>query len=120
MKRRGAIVGILGAAAVALVWFAISDPSVSVRDVRQPETLVLGVETGHPAYSISIHGSGRIDGEATITLLLGGQPYRVEKLSGRVDFRWGGDWYSETAEVRYEPADVRSGKVVLHCSISKF
>ena len=107
------------AAAGALAWWAVSDPSASVRDVREAETLVLGSPTGGSAYAISIRGSGRLDGEATITLLLGGQPYRVERVTGPVDFRWGGDWYSETAEVRYEPANVRSGKVVLHYSISK-
>lgn len=119
MKKRVAIVGVLGAAAIALVWWAISDPAVSVRDVREAETLVLGAETGRPAYAISVRGSGRIDGEATITLLLGGKPYRVEKLNGPVDFEWGGDWYNDTAEVRYEPTVVHSGKLVLYYSISK-
>jgi len=47
-------------------------------------------------------------------LLLHGEPYKVAKLSGKVDFEWGGDWYAETAEIRYEPEDVRSGKVVLY------
>lgn len=122
MKKRAAILWALGAATVALAWWAISAPSTSVafvRDVREAETLVLGTETGRPAYAISVRGSGRVDGEATITLLLRGQPCRVEKLNGLVDFRWGGDWYAETAEVRYEPAGVRSGKVVLHYSIIK-
>ena len=34
-------------------------------------------------------------------------------------FEWGGDWYAETATVRYEPAGVRSGKVVLHYRFHK-
>ena len=89
-------------------------PSVVVSDVRQPETLVLGKKTGNPyTYGITIRGSGEIDGEAKISLLLNGEQYRVEKLSGKVDFEWGGDWYSETAEIRYEPGNVRSGKLLL-------
>ena len=47
-------------------------------------------------------------------MLLGGEPYKVKKLSGKVNFEWGGDWYSETAEIRYEPVKVRSGRLILH------
>jgi hypothetical protein len=120
MRKRATLVGILGAVAVALVWWALGEPSVAVRDVRQAEVLVLATKkTDRHPIAISIHCFGQIDGEATITLLVGGQPYRIEKLSGSVDFEWGGDWYSETAKVRYEPVDVRSGKLVLHYSISK-
>jgi hypothetical protein len=88
---------------------------VAINDVREAEALELHAknENGN-TNGIYIHGSGEVDGEATISLLLGGEPNRVEKLNGRVDFEWGGDWYSETAEIRYEPANVRSGKVVLH------
>jgi hypothetical protein len=90
-------------------------PKVEVKDVRQPETLVLGEETGNPhTHGIYIRGSGEVVGDATITLLLGGKPYKVAQLSGKVDFEWGGDWYSETAEARYEPGDVQSGKVVIY------
>src|SRR4051794_17060235 len=110
MKKLIVTIVLLVAASVALAGWAFSSPSVSVRDVREAESLILGQATGnHHTWGISIRGSGRIDGEATITLLLAGQPYKVEKLSGEVDFEWGGDWYSETAEVRYEPANVRSG-----------
>ena len=89
--------------------------SVSVSDVRQGETLVLGTKTGsHHTHGVTIRGSGEIEGDATISLLLNGEPYKAATLNGRIDFEWGGDWYSETAEVRYEPADVRAGEVVLH------
>jgi hypothetical protein len=92
-----------------------------VRNVREAETLVLGRETGSPyTWAISIRGSGRIDGEATISLLMGeGRPYQTEHLSGTVDFEWSGDWYSETARVRYEPVNVRSGNVVLRYRFRK-
>lgn len=105
----------LVAASLAFGLYLCSMPSVAVKDARQPETLVIGQRVGNAhTYAITLRGSGQVDGRATITLLLRGQPYKVAELSGAVDFRWGGDWYAETAEIRYEPANVRSGKVVLH------
>jgi hypothetical protein len=111
--------GLLLAALLAIaVWFLCAPdilmPSVTITDVRQPGSLVLGKETGNAyTHGITIRGSGEIDGEATISLLLNGKPYKVAKLRGKVNFEWGGDWYSETAEIRYQPANVQSGKVVL-------
>ena len=90
-------------------------PSVSVSDVRQPETIVLDRETGYDNVRwLTVRGAGFLNGEATISLVVDGQPYRVEPLKGEIDFEWGGDWYSETAEIRYEPGEVRSGTVSLH------
>lgn len=117
MKKRVVIVILLLAFGAIAVWelSGLSAPSERVHDVCQAETLVLGQETGDlHTYGISIHGSGYIDGDATISLLLNGQPYKVEKLSGRFNFEWRAEWYAETASVRYEPAGVRSGKVVLY------
>jgi hypothetical protein len=109
------LVASLAVAGLCLYSTGILMPNVAVKDVCQPETLVIGRATGSPyTHGITIRGSGYIDGEATISLLLHGQPYQSAKLSGNVDFRWGGEWYSETAEIRYEPVNVRSGKVVLH------
>jgi hypothetical protein len=109
------VAGFLAAGAWFLWVSFIKMPSVSVSDVRQGETLVLGTKTGNPyTHGITIRGSGEIDGDATISLLLNGEQYKVAKLNGRIDFEWGGDWYSETAEVRYEPTNVQAGKVVLH------
>jgi hypothetical protein len=90
-------------------------PNVVVDDARKAEVLILGAKSGNPyTHGVSIRGSGDIDGEATMSLMLNGEPYKVTKLRGRIDFEWGGDWYAETAEIRYEPVKVRSGKVVLH------
>jgi hypothetical protein len=120
LNKRLVIAVLLVSASVAAGVWAMSAPTVSVANVRQAETIVLGRDTGSPhTYAISIRGSGRIDGEATISLLLGGQRYRVEKLSGTIDFEWGGDWYAETATIRYEPTSVRSGNVVLHYRFRK-
>jgi hypothetical protein len=120
MKKRVGIAVLLVGASIALAIWARPAPSALVCDVRQAEILVLGEETGNPStYAISIRGSGQIDGEATVSLLLNGRPNKVEKLRRMVDFQWGGDWYSETAKVQYEPSGVRSGKVVLHYNFHK-
>lgn len=134
MKKSHVACGVLlSALLLALGWLGTTDvktPSVTVRDVRQPETLLLGTKSvahssyalssngqcirTHSTYGINIKGSGDIDGQATISLLLNGAPYKVARVSGKVDFEWGGDWYAETAEIRYEPVNVRSGEVIVH------
>lgn len=119
MKKRSVAIGLLGAASVALGgWFLwarfVLMPNVGLSDVRNRETLVLREELGKPVHGITIRGSGEVEGDATVSLVLNGDPYIVAKLNGKVDFQWGGDWYSETAQIRYEPEAVRSGKVVLH------
>ena len=119
MKRAVLVVLVIGTAVGLVTWW-MSGPRVAVGDVRHAETLVLGKgsSAGH-TYALSIRGSGQIDGHATISLLLDGKPYKVEKLSGAVDFKWGGEWYADTAEVRYEPDGVRSGDVVLRYNFEK-
>ena len=62
---------------------------------------------------IRIRGKSDLDGTAEIALMLNGERYRVERLSGSDGFFWGGDWYSPTAEVQYRPIDARAGKVEL-------
>lgn len=90
------------------------DGSVKIADVRKEETIVLK-NTHKPGYvySINILGSGNLDGEATVSLILNGEAYKTEKLKGAVNFEWGGDWYSDTAEIRYQPGNVNSGELVI-------
>lgn len=90
------------------------DQELAVGDATSPNRFVLTKPAGRgPVHSLTVSGTGRIEGEATISLLLNGQPYKTEKLSGPVSFRWEGDWYADTAEVRYEPRSVQSGRLVL-------
>src|SRR5260370_37666936 len=71
MKKLVIAGGLLLTASLALVvWFLCAPyilmPCVALRDVRQPEALVLGKETGNPyTYGITIRGSGEIIGEAS-------------------------------------------------------
>ena len=91
-----------------------NDHSVRVTDVRKHEVITLqDLQNQHHVYGIEIRGTGKIDGDATVTLMLNGKPYKFEKLNGPVSFKWGGDWYSNTAEIRYVPNKVNSGEIVV-------
>ncbi len=95
------------------------DHSVKVTDIRKEEVIILrNTNNPEPVYGISIRGSGNIDGEATVSLILNGEAYKTEKLKGRVSFKWGGDWYSDTAEIRYKPNNVNSGELVIEYKFS--
>jgi hypothetical protein len=88
--------------------------TVEVTDVTKSETIALKKDPGQGAiHSLTVKGKGRIDGNAEIVLILNGGPYRTERLSGRVDFRWGGDWYSDQAEIRYRPTSPTGGSLSL-------
>ena len=61
--------------------------------------------------SMGIRGSGNLNGEAQIIL-----PYKTEQINGKVSFNWGGDWYSDTMELRYQPINANSGILVIEYS----
>lgn len=84
-------------------------------DATQPEIIVLEKESQQgEIHSWSVAGDGQIDGEAEIVLMLNGEPYQTEKLSGAVDFQWSGDWYADEAEIRYTPTSVTDGNLSLN------
>jgi len=88
--------------------------TVDVKDVTKSETITLKKDQGQGAiYSITVKGEGKIDGNAEIALILNGGPYKTERLSGPVDFRWGGDWYSDRAEIIYTPISTTGGSLWL-------
>lgn len=85
-----------------------------VADVTKAEVIVLKNTPGQgPVHSLSVTGFGEIQGDAEISLILNGDPYKTEKLSGKVEFQWGGDWYSDQAEIRYTPTSVTGGTLKL-------
>ena len=43
--------------------------------------------------------------------MLDGSPYKSEDITEKVSFHWGGDWYADTAEIRYDPVSVRDGEL---------
>ncbi len=87
--------------------------------VTKAETIVLKKASGQgPVHSLSVIGSGVLQGDAEISLILNGCSYKTEKLSGKVDFRWRGDWYSDQAEIRYTPTSVNGGSLKLKYEFS--
>jgi len=103
---------------IALVAFisgcTIGSSTHEFADVTKAEAIVLRKKPEQGlVYSLSISGHGKIDGNAEISLILNGAPYKTEKLTGKIDFRWGGDWYYNQAEIRYNPGLVTGGNLRL-------
>lgn len=95
-----------------------NDLAITALDQKQEILLEKDPAQGN-IHGISIRGSGKLGGEARISLLLDGKPYKVETLSGPIDFKWGGDWYSDEAEILYEPIHVTSGQLILQYSFKE-
>jgi hypothetical protein len=57
-------------------------------------------------------------GEAQLSLMLNGKPYKTEKLNDNVNYKWGGDWYADSMELKYEPQVVNSGKIKIEYSFN--
>ena len=60
-----------------------------------------------------IHCYGKLEGEAQLILMLNGAPYKTERMKGKVIIDWGGDWYSDSMELRYQPSSITSGQLVI-------
>ena len=111
----------LAALLVLAASWGLSGPTVRVADVRKAETLLLTRQpnTGS-VYGYTLHVTGRIDGRATLSLMTKDSSHEVQAMQGAVDFRWGGEWYADTAEVRYEPRDVADGHLTIRYVFSTF
>jgi hypothetical protein len=81
-----------------------------IQDVTTAETVVLQATSTSPSH-IELHVKGRIEGVATLTLLMAGNPYETEKLEGDIDFEWAGDWYDSEAVIEYRPEGVEGGRL---------
>jgi len=93
--------------------------TVVIADASKPQTIVLR-KRFFQGYidGMSIQCSGTIEGNAKIQRLLYNSGkyegvYNEEELTGKVHFRWGGDWYSDTAEIRIFPDPASSGSLTL-------
>lgn len=64
-------------------------------------------------HSFAVGGEGKLDGVVEVVLILNDEPYKTGRLSGSVDFHWGGDWYSDQAEIRSKPIFVTGGNLEL-------
>ncbi len=99
---------------IVLAGSGCSKRTVEVRDVTKPEVLVLRKTPSQGAiHRIRINGAATLDGEARVQLIQNGAVYKDQLVNGRSEFQWEGDWYTDQAEVRYIPASVSKGSVVL-------
>ena len=86
----------------------------TINDPTQDEIITLTkMPEQDGIYSWTVKGTGEIEGEATISVMLNEEPYLTEELSGKVDFQWNGDWYGDEAEIVYSPISVMSGNLTL-------
>jgi hypothetical protein len=99
---------------IAILKRGFYETAQQVADATKPETVTIhkNPEQNH-IYYLTIEGWGDVTGDAEISLIEGGNPYRTEKLSGEFTFRWDTEWYADQAEVRYTPSSVTSGTVWL-------
>jgi len=104
-------------AATILVFLSgcgMNTQTYEISDVTKARVILLGKKKGQGyIHGISIIGEGNIEGKAVISLILHDGPYKTENLSGRINFSWGGDWYSDTVEIRYNPIAVTNGRLRL-------
>ena len=90
--------------------------TVQIKDVSKPEQITLSkAPLQGNIYLISIQVAGKLDGAASIALMMNGKPYLSEKMHNSVNFQWEYDWYSDTAVIQYNPIDVKSGKLSISC-----
>lgn len=91
-----------------------SEGSIAIRDVAKAETLKMGGQLGlGNTHQLTIHVSGVVDGTATISNPLALPGESPATISGAVELRWSGDFYSDAAEIRYSPQDVRGGNLAV-------
>jgi hypothetical protein len=97
-----------------LVELWIQPASVRITDSSKPVELKL-VPRHHATNVTSLHieGRGKIDGEAELTLVMNGQPYKTERINGPVKFSWRLDWYATEAVVKYTPLTAKHGTITL-------
>jgi hypothetical protein len=90
------------------------DQKVSVSEIKKPQIITLHKKGNqHSIHAMRVHGSGSLAGNAELILMLNNQPYKTEHLNGKIEFTWGGDWYSDSMEIHYQPGKVESGNLNL-------
>lgn len=100
---------------IVMAGCGVPDESYCVDDVTKPRAIAINKDPSQGnIHSISVIAKGHLDGSAEIILILNGKPYKTEHLSGDVDFQWGGDWYSDAAQIEYKPLSVKNGYLSLH------
>jgi hypothetical protein len=110
----------VGAGVAAMIWRPLSvflSPAAiaGIEDASRPIDVTLRAPPELDAvYALDVVAVGRIEGDAEISLVLNGAPYKTRHISGPVLFTWGGDWYGPEAIVRYTPSADTSGSMTLN------
>jgi hypothetical protein len=95
------------------------DQRLEIKNLSKPQVLILQKKTDQKIIvSMRVHCYGKVEGEAQLVLMLNGAPYKTEKLNGKVNFKWGGDWYADSMELRYRPDNITSGQLVIDYTFS--
>lgn len=90
------------------------DQRLEIADLKKSQVLLLHKKPSQKNInSMGIHCYGQLKGETELVLMLNGAPYKTEHMKGKVNFTWGGDWYSDSMELRYQPSNTTSGQLVL-------
>lgn len=108
--------------ALAIVFYTKPYGHVAyIKDVTQKQIITL-IERDKPekVHGISILITGYIDGTATIQRAYKDKKmYEPSTISGKVDLRLGGDWYSDKCLIIYEPSNVKSGRLQIRYDFNR-
>jgi len=98
----------------------ITNRTYKIDDVSKKETILLyKMKVQEHVYGFFVQIRGHIDGSAKFKFYNSsgkGFFYKYKTVSGDVDIRWSGDWYTETIEMEYLPIDVKGGELSLEYS----
>ena len=101
--------GLAGLAIVVIVALTISESEVKKENVIKFQKK----QAQKHIVRLDMKISGFVEGDALINLIENDKLYMSEKVHGKFSFKWGCDWYSDTAEIRYKPTDVKSGEILI-------
>jgi len=92
----------------------ITNRTYQLVDVTKPSITLLHKMKGQEhVFGFFVHITGHIEGKGRVKLSYPNsntKSYKIEDISGDVDIKWGGDWYADVLEIKYEPiANVKSG-----------
>jgi hypothetical protein len=97
------------------------DQQTYVKDITKQETIIIKKYRGQGGvHGIKIKISGTIEGESRISLILNEKEYKTNQLKGDFSFTWGGDWYSDSAKIIYQPISAKNGDVLIQYNFKAF
>jgi len=106
---------------IAIFIYLNEKQTIIIEKITEPSTIVLRkLHSQNGIHALKIIGRGQLDGEAEISLILSGKPYKTEKLSRQINFEWSGDWYDDSATLEYKPSSAKKGSLKLEYEFEDF